>query len=154
MSDLSTNPAFTVYTLCSSLLILNLLGLWAYSGAVRGKEKSVPNPEDVTTVSKGSTVSEVNPPGVARVLRAHGNAMANSIPFLFLGLLFVLQGGSGTEAWVFFGLFTLFRWAHTLTYLNEVQPWRTVSFALGLLTSLGLLIRVLILTFAHPVVLY
>lgn len=145
MSELATNPSFQAYAICSALLCINLVGLWAYSGAVRAKEKVVPNPEDISSVSKGSQLSDTNPAGVARVLRAHANADANIVPFLLLGLVFVLEGGAPTEAWVFFGGFTTFRWGHTVSYLNEMQPWRTVSFGLGALMFLGLAIRVLML---------
>ena len=66
----------------------------AYSGVVRGKTKTVLNPEDGQTVAKGSDVVKQDPDAVARVLRAHRNLTANGVPFLIMGLVWVLLGAS------------------------------------------------------------
>ena len=89
-------PAFAAYAASLIVVSLNLLGLWVYSGTVRGKTKTTPNTEDAGTVAKGATVVETNPAAVARVLRAHSNAMANIVPFALVGLVYVLTGASST----------------------------------------------------------
>ncbi|HEY6462319.1 MAG TPA: MAPEG family protein, partial [Polyangiaceae bacterium] len=84
---------------------------------------------------------------VARVLRAHRNAMANVVPFAILGLVYVLAGGSGTVALWVFGIFTVARLGHTVAYLGEKQPWRSLFFGLGGATTLvlvGFLVRTLV----------
>jgi prostaglandin-E synthase 1 len=139
MQSLAANPAFVAYALSLLALSLNLLVLWAYSGAVRGKTKTTPNVEDAGTVARGARIVAEDPPEVARVLRAHKNAMANIVPFAILGLVFVLAGGSAAVAWAVFGTFTAARLAHSLAYLNEKQPWRTLSFVLGGATTLALM---------------
>jgi microsomal prostaglandin-E synthase 1 len=61
--------------------------------------------------------------------------------------VFVLAGGSGTVAWVIFAVFTVARLAHSFAYLNGKQPWRTLSFALGGVTTLvlmGFIVRALV----------
>lgn len=144
MSNLASNPAFLAYAASLLVLSLNLLVLWAYSGAVRGKTKTTPNEEDA---ARGSKLVPDNPPEVARVLRAHSNAMANIVPFAILGLVFVLAGGSGTAAAALFGVFTFARLAHSFAYLGGKQPWRTVSFGLGAVTTLvlmGFVVRALV----------
>ena len=136
MQPLATNPAFQAYAAMAIVLSLNMLVLWAYSGAVRGKSKMTPNRED----AKGAVaVAEVEPPEVARVLRAHRNATANIIPFFVLGLVYVLAGASATAAAVVFGAFTAFRLAHSFAYLNGKQPWRSIFFGLGGLATLTLI---------------
>ncbi len=139
MTNLAANPAFVAYAVSLLVLSLNMLVLWAYSGGVRGKTKTTPNEEDARTVASGSTVVEVDPPEVARVLRAHRNATANIVPFAILGLVFVLAGGSGTAATIIFGVFTAARLAHSFAYLNAKQPWRTLSFVLGGVTTVALM---------------
>ena len=144
MSGLIANPSFLIYSITMVVLTLNVLGLWGYSGAVRGKTKTTPNPEDPSTVAKGATVAVVDPPEVARVLRAHRNATDNILPFAILALLFVLWGASPLLTGVFCGLFAVARIAHTAAYLAEKQPWRTISFVAGGLTTLvmvGFLVR-------------
>jgi len=144
--NLAGNPAFTAYAVSLLLLSLNLLVLWAYSGGVRGKSKTTPNPEDSRNETK---VADADPPEVARVLRAHKNAMANIVPFAILGLIYVLAGGSGTVAAVLFGIFTFARLAHSFAYLGAKQPWRSVFFGVGALTTLvlmGFIVRALTAT--------
>ena len=44
---MSNNPSFLIYCLFTTILCINMLGLWGYSGAVRAGTKTTPNPEDV-----------------------------------------------------------------------------------------------------------
>jgi microsomal prostaglandin-E synthase 1 len=120
------NPAFVAYAIMSVALTLNLIGLWAYSGVVRARTKTAINPEDGARF--GAPVVEVDPPPVARVLRAHSNAQAVIYPFLVLGLVFVIAGGNPFVAKVVFGIFTVARFLHSFAYLAGKQPWRTVFF--------------------------
>ena len=143
MTPLAAQPAFVAYAISLLVLSLNLLLLWAYSGVARGKAKSTPNEED----AKGVKLAEIEPAAIARVLRAHANAMANILPFLFLGLVFVLQEGSATVAQVLFGIFTVARILHSFVYLAGKQPWRTVFFTIGALTTLvlmGFIVKMLV----------
>ena len=135
MTSLAAQPAFVAYVAALIVLSLNLLLLWAYSGVVRGKAKSTPNEEDAKTIK----LSPSEPPEIARVLRAHANAMANIVPFLFLGFIFVLAGGSALAAEVIFGVFVAARIGHSFAYLGGKQPWRSISFGIGALTTLVLM---------------
>ena len=144
-------PAFAIYSLCTIVLCLNMLGLWGYSGAVRSKTKTTHNPEDLEAFDKAAAgkVVTADPPEVARVLRAHTNAVVNILPFLLLGLLYVLNGASARAAWVIFGGFTLARLCHTFVYLRGKQPWRTIFFIIGGLFTLGLMVQVARGSIAH-----
>jgi prostaglandin-E synthase 1 len=143
MSDLSHNPAFAPYAVSAALLCLNLYGLWLWSGLVRNRTRTLRNPEDIHLLS-GRTIVEHDPPEVERVLRAHANSMANVLPFLVLGFLYVLLGAGRTGALAYFGVFTLARYVYSVAYVARLQPWRTVSFLVGLLASIGLVVQVLL----------
>ncbi|HEY3817521.1 MAG TPA: MAPEG family protein [Polyangiaceae bacterium] len=134
MISLAAQPAFVAYAIALIVLSLNLLFLWAYSGVVRGKTKTTPNQED----AKGNKLVEIESPEVARVLRAHTNAMANIVPFALLALVFVLAGGSAQAAQILFGVFTAARLAHSFAYLGGKQPWRSICFGIGILTTVVL----------------
>lgn len=138
MIELATNTAFQVYVAATLLLLANVLFLWVWSGVVRAGTKTVRNPED-SAVAKGASVVDADPPEVARVLRAHRNAVDNIVPFLVAGLLFVLVGGGPTAALALFGAFVAFRFVHSWAYLSGKQPFRTVSFVAGLVTTLVLI---------------
>ncbi len=141
--------AFVVYTVCTLILTVNLLGLWVYSGVVRGKVKVTPNAEDAGNLIKGASLAERDPPEIARVLRAHANAMANIVPFLATGLLYVMWGAGTTAAWVLFGGFTFFRVVHSFAYVAGKQPWRTLSFSAAGLAQLGVLVQLVRHLVAH-----
>jgi uncharacterized MAPEG superfamily protein len=143
MTNLTSNPAFVAYALACVALCLNLLFLWNWSGAVRTRTKTTLNPEDAGTVSRGAGVVEADPGPVARVLRAHRNAADNTVIFFVLGALYVLTGASVRGAQIYFGVFTGARILHTIMYLNELQPWRTIAYAISVLATLGLVVQVL-----------
>jgi uncharacterized MAPEG superfamily protein len=136
MLNLSANPAFIAYAVTLIVLSLDMLVLWAYSGAVRGKVKATPNQEDARGANK---LVEMEPPEVARVLRAHTNATANIVPFAILGLVYVLCGAPLMPAAIIFGVFAFARIAHAFAYLGGKQPWRSISFGVGALTTLVLI---------------
>lgn len=143
---MTQNPSFLIYSASMLVLCLNILLLWAYSGAVRGKTKVTPNPEDLKTFKDQGKIGD-DPPAVARVLRAHRNAADNILPFAILGLLFVLWGGSPLLTAIFCGVFVAARLAHSFSYLAEKQPWRTISFVVGgvdTLVLVGFLARALL----------
>ena len=143
MQDLLKNPAFAIYCITASILCLNMLGLWGYSGGVRSGSKTTPNAEDTSTVSKGAEVVKADPEAVARVLRAHTNAFVNIMPFLVLAFLYVLLGATPTMAWALFGGFTFVRLVHSVVYLAGKQPWRSLTFALGGVFTAVVLVEVL-----------
>ncbi len=143
MHSLLSEPAFVAYVVTALILSLNLLVVWAYSGAVRGKTKTAINKEDADQF-KTPLVDE-HPPEVARVLRAHANAQANIYPFLFLGLIYVLAGGSATTAEIIFGAFTLARISHSFAYLAGKQPWRSIAFGVGGIATLALMVSIVLL---------
>ena len=122
----AANPAFLAYVLTCLVLSLNLLMLWVSSGAIRAQGGVAVNPEDGARY--GAPMSELDPPAVARFLRAHRNAEATIYPFLLLGLVYVLAGGGTGIAVPIFTIFIVARIAHSIAYLRAIQPWRTICF--------------------------
>ena len=141
MNNGLNNPAFVVYAITCLVLSANLIFLWAFSGATRAKTKTAINPEDAARF--GGTLMEADPAQVARVLRAHDNAQANIYPFLFLGLVFVLAGGSACAAKIIFSIFIVARLAHSYAYLAGKQPWRSIAFIIGGLATIALMLEII-----------
>jgi uncharacterized MAPEG superfamily protein len=139
--SIAANPAFLAYGFTCLALSLNLLALWVCSGAVRARGGVAINPEDGARY--GVPISELDPPAIARWLRAHRNAEATIYPFLFLGLVYVLGGGPAAIAAPIFTIFVLARIAHSIVYLRAMQPWRTAAFSVSLLAVLALMVAVL-----------
>ena len=120
----SPTPAFLAYALTCLFLSLNLLTLWVYSGATRAKGGVAINPEDGER--HGAPVFELDPPAVARLLRAHRNAEATTYPFLLLGLVYVLAGGG---AGIAVPIFTIFIGASRSSRIRDVWIRHMVDFA-------------------------
>ena len=137
----AANPAFSAYVLTCLVLSLNLLMLWVSSGAIRARSGVAINSEDGARY--GVHVSELDPPAVARLLRAHRNGEATIYPFLLLGLVYVLAGGRAGIAIPIFTIFIFARIAHSIVYLRAMQPWRTIAFAASLLAIFALMAAVL-----------
>ncbi len=142
----SITPAFVAYCVTALLLSLNLIFLWSYSGAARARSRVAINPEDAAT--RGIPVEPVDPAPVARVLRAHANAQAAILPFLVLGLLYVLTGGGFWPATIIFAVFVAARWTHSAVYLAGKQPWRTLAFVVGAIATLALMVALIWRLFA------
>ena len=137
----AAHPAFLAYGITCLVLCLNLLVLWVFSGATRARGGVAINPEDGARY--GAAVSELDPPAVARFLRAHRNAEATIYPFLFVGWVYVLAGGGTRVGVPIFTLFIFARIAHSIVYLRALQPWRTIAFATSLLAFIALTVAVL-----------
>ena len=136
------SPLFVAYAVTALVLSLNLILLWAMSGVARTRTKTALNPEDAAQFKVAHV--EVDPPAVARVLRAHANAEASIYPFLILGLVYVLAGGSATAGVIIFAVFVVARALHSVFYVTGRQPWRTISFSIGGLALLALMIALIV----------
>ncbi|HEY8040707.1 MAG TPA: MAPEG family protein [Polyangiaceae bacterium] len=141
MNDLLMRPAFAIYALSCVVLVLNLFALAGLTGGMRNKTKVVLNHED-RKVNSGAKVDQNEADRVARLLRAHRNALENFVPFAVIGLLYVLMGATGRGAAIFMGTFVAARILHSVVYLWAKQPWRTIIYAVGVLATMGMLVQV------------
>ncbi len=129
--DLFHTPAFALYALFAAGLCLLLILIDSVGGGVRAGTKTTLNAEDAGTVSKGAALVAEDPERVARVMRAHRNALANVVPFLVVTFLFVALGASRQWVLGLCSVFTAARVVHALVYIKGLQPWRTIAFAVG-----------------------
>lgn len=142
MANIVDSVAFQVYAACTAILVLKMFAVAIATGVVRNRTKATTNPEDAPMI--GWAVRAEEPPEVQRVHRLHRNDMENIPAFFAIGLIYVLMGASAFAAQAYFITFTAARILHTITYLAHLQPWRTITFAVGFLSMLGITIQVLI----------
>lgn len=138
-------PGFRLFAICSFVLAIKMYMLGGMTAATRGKLKAVLNTEDVG--GSGGSVVEAEHPDVARYLRAHRNDLENIPLFFALGILAMLIGAPLRGLQICFIVFTVARVTHTIVYLKGLQPWRTLSFAIGGLCNLALGVMILIRAF-------
>lgn len=141
MQPLLADPdVFKLYALAATVLTLQFIALALWTGTVRAMRKVFVNPEDAKL---NSGVQGSEHPDVDRVKRAHINALENGLPFLVVGLLYVLTGGSHLGAEIYFATFVGARLLHSVFYLKSMQPFRTLSFGIGVAVIIGLAVHVI-----------
>lgn len=133
-------PELRPYFVVTALLALQLLGLATLTAIVRTRRKVYVNREDALL---GGDVAEADHPDVLRVKRVHQNGVENVLPFCAVGLLYALSGPSHTGALAYFYTFLGARLAHSAFYLAGKQPFRTLSYLVGFLATLGMAVHVL-----------
>jgi microsomal prostaglandin-E synthase 1 len=68
--------------------------------------------------------------------------------FFSLGLIYVLAGAPPLGAKIGFSVFTAARALHAIVYIKELQPWRTVCFAIGALSLVAMMVLILMTVLA------
>jgi len=136
-----SDPALGTYAIVASLVGVHLILLAFWTGTVRARNKKFVNPEDAGAF-KGDQ-AEADHPDVLRVKRAHQNALENAVPFFAIGLLYALSGPSRLGAQAYFFTFLGARVLHSVFYLAQKQPFRTMMFAIGALATIGMAVHVL-----------
>jgi prostaglandin-E synthase 1 len=141
--SLQDNPAFPVFALCAAILVLKMILVGHYTGVVRMRRKAYINPEDARQFSGINEYGTSEHPDVERGLRAHRNDLESTLPFLAIGLIYLLMGASPGLAIGIFIAFTVFRCLFSVFYLRAMQPWRSLSFTLAELCLAVMLVQLI-----------
>jgi glutathione S-transferase len=131
-----------MYTITTIVLALKMVAVSLAQGRARVAAGIFVNPEDAITFS-GAAASE-EAPAVQRASRAWRNDLENIPIFLILAWIYVAAELSVTAFVIYCVVFMACRIAHTIFYLNAVQPLRTIVFTVGALTMLALMIHLFI----------
>jgi len=144
MDNLMANPAFQTYALCSAILALKMLFSAVYTGSRRQKNQGYANPEDARVFGdQGAAAGAAEAPAVAHALRIQRNDLENIPMFFAIGLIYVLTGASAGGSAIYCWTFTIARVAHTIAYMNHLQPWRAIAFGVGALAVLGMSVQII-----------
>lgn len=87
----------------------------------------------------------VNDPEVERVRRAHRNDLENILPYLFVGLFYVLTNPSLAVAKLLFQVAAIARIIHTIVYAVIVlpQPTRGIVWAIHYIITIYMALAVI-----------
>jgi prostaglandin-E synthase 1 len=143
MMDLQANPAFSVFAVCAAILVLKMILVGHYTGVGRMRKKTYLNPEDAQQFSGMDEYQASEDPEIERGLRAHRNDLESTLPFLAIGLIYLLMGASSGLATGLFIGFTALRCVFSVFYLRGMQPWRSLSFLLAEACLLVMLFQIL-----------
>jgi glutathione S-transferase len=131
-----------VYAITAIILTLKMAAISVVQGRGRVSAGIFVNPEDARTFGARQAPEEAEV--VQRAARAWHNDLENIPIFLILAWIYVTAGLSTAAFVIYCAVFVLARIAHTICYLNSIQPWRTVAFTVGAVTMLALMIHLLI----------
>ena len=149
MNTLAGLPAFSAYAVSVMALGLNLLGLANATALTRARSNEVINPEDKKLNQQASVVYDEGNERTARYRRAHRNALENTPLFMITALVLTLMGASATVGAALFYPYVGLRILHSVAYVKQLQPFRTISFALAGLIQLAVLGFIGYYTFAR-----
>ena len=141
--ELTQDSVFVVFAICAAVLCLKMLAVGHYTGITRIRRAVYLNPEDAKAFSKMDEFASTEHPDVERGLRAHRNDLESTLPFLAIGLVYVLVGPPALLAKALLIAFTVLRCLFSLFYLRAMQPWRSSSFVLGELCLVIMLVQIL-----------
>lgn len=136
MHPTSIPIALKIYSICCVILFLKMVAIGFIQGGTKTKSKTFTNPEDAK-VFKGNVSNEL-PDTLVRANNAFRNDLENIPMFLFLGLLYVILNCWDKGSLIYFSTFTFARVMHTVFYIKGIQPWRTLSYGIGLLMSMAI----------------
>jgi len=139
MNALAGIPAFSAYAVSVIGLGLNLLGLANATALTRARAGEVINPEDKKLNDKASVVFDEGNDRTSRYRRAHRNALENTPMFMVTALVLTLMGVSSTIGAALFYPFVGLRILHSVCYVKQIQPFRTITFALAALIQVAVL---------------
>lgn len=129
------------YALTAILLFLKMLAVSIYQGFHRIRNLKFVTPEDAALVGRQAAAEEL--PQVQRASQVWRNDLENIPIFLALGVAYVwVEAPAAIAAWLF-PTFIAARYLHTVFYLCSLQPWRTIAYAVGILSTLGMCIGII-----------
>lgn len=131
-----------MYAITAIVLALKMSAISVVQGRARVAAGVFVNPEDAKTFA-GQTAAE-EAPAVRRAARAWANDLENIPMFLILCWIYVAAALGSTAFVIYCVVFTVARIAHTIFYLNSIQPMRTIAYTVGAITSLALMIHLII----------
>lgn len=127
-----------IYTLTTIILTLKMAAISGVQGVARIRAARFTNPEDARTF--GVDIAADEAPMVQRAARAWRNDLENIPIFLILGWIYVAAGLAAKPFSIYCTVFVLARIAHTICYLNSIQPLRTIAYAIGSVVTVALMI--------------
>jgi uncharacterized membrane protein YecN with MAPEG domain len=119
------------YALTTVALFLKMFSTSAVQASGRIGTNTFVNPEDARFYGKTEPAAE-EAPLVRRAQAVWRNDLENIPIFLFLGLVYVLARCWPVGAVIYFSSFVVARIFHAVFYFKAMQPWRNISYDVGI----------------------
>jgi len=142
MNLLTQYPALSILGVAYLILVLKMVAVGSYTSVIRIRRGHYATPEDYA-------LQGLPPPAgpdedIERARRAHRNDIENILPFFGAAVFYSLTRPSLAMARLYFWGFCIARILHSVFYLRQMQPHRTVAYTVGLLLMLLMVLSTLI----------
>lgn len=127
------NTSLKIYAVCCVILFIKMFAVGLTQGIIKGKTKTFIVPEDAKMM--GLEAASQEPIQLTRANNALRNDLENIPIFLILGMLYVIMNCWAKGSLIYFSVFTFARVLHSICYISGKQPWRTMSYGIGVLMS-------------------
>jgi len=140
-SLLTHNPALQLLGVVYLVLVLKMVAVGSYTSMIRIRRGVYATPEDYQLQGLPPKAADED---VERARRAHRNDLENILPFFGAAFFYALTQPSMFMARIYFVGFATARVLHSVFYIRQQQPQRTIAFSIGLLLMLLMVISTLI----------
>ncbi len=131
-----------LYAALTVILFFKMSAISIVQGIARARGGVFTLPEDAKLFGAKLMAEEL--PIVQRAARAWRNDLENIPIFLFLGFIFLMSPFSVRSEAIYFAVFAAARIAHTIFFLNGLQPWRTIAYTVGVLAAFALTVHIIV----------
>jgi uncharacterized MAPEG superfamily protein len=131
-----------MYAITAIVLAFKMAAISIVQGRGRLAAKVFTNPEDAKAFDAQLGATEA--PTVERAAKAWRNDLENIPIFLIIAWIYVYAGLAAGAFVIYCIIFMVARIAHTICYLNAIQPARTIAFSVGALAMLAMMIHIFI----------
>jgi uncharacterized MAPEG superfamily protein len=131
-----------MYAITAIVLALKMAAISVVQGSARVGSGVFTNPEDAKAF--GAQLASAEVPPVDRASKAWRNDLENIPIFLIIAWIYVYAGLAAGAFIIYCVVFMIARLAHTICYLNAIQPARTIAYTVGALTMLAMIIHLFV----------
>ncbi|XP_045207473.2 microsomal glutathione S-transferase 1-like [Mercenaria mercenaria] len=146
------NEVFVTFAFYAAVVIFKTILMSVWTARFRLPRKTPPLPEDYSLFTENGpkSINTVHrDPDIERVRRCHRNDLENVIPFVLIGLLYVLIGPNAVTATWHFRIFAGCRLLYTFAFLNGISVARAPGFLGGLGVNISMSLQVLSATMKY-----
>jgi uncharacterized membrane protein YecN with MAPEG domain len=135
-----------VFGLTVSALFIKMVAMVLVQGYGRFKDRGFDNPEDAQLFDRifgAKPDAKGKNPLVDRAQNVLRNDGENIPIFLFSAIAYIQLGCWPQGVYIYLPLFVFGRIIHAISYLRSLQPWRNLSYQLGLWVTFIMVIQIL-----------
>lgn len=143
MSSSGVDPGWNMFAIVSAILFLKMFATSLLQAVARVRSRTFTLPEDARLFANARLAGSESPL-VERLAKVWRNDLETIPIFLFLAIAYIETGCWPAGAAIYFPAFAGFRIAHTIAYLNRMQPARTIFYLAGSFICVALALHLIL----------